>query len=382
MADMYGAPIGILASDQNIRQNIHAGLLAQKTLGEINAQPAEVDLKVAQAGNLRALTRQHTAEAAKLEEAAASLETMRRLGQEAAAEAQAQAQAVDQARLQGVDLTAADRPAGGFSRRPSAAEPLERLYDLGQKKGVPLDLLMPYAKKAADIRKEEAQTASANAEAEVRTLKAASDRAERMGALAQHAMKGPREYAIVRAQMAQEGLPVNALPASFEEALPGLRQLEATSVGVKDRADLLIKERTSKAAEVRAQADSARAGASVMRAKMAVKLGEQRFEAIAKNGGFLSPEARANAEEQAIRRRQLTDKELRKEFPPAPLDPAARVNGKSYTAADGRTRFLWTKDPASGNMVAVVIEPNSALAAKSPRAPRLAAKDEADFEDD
>ncbi|CAB5227573.1 hypothetical protein UFOVP1527_58, partial [uncultured Caudovirales phage] len=42
MSELYGAPSGIIASDQNIRQNIQAGLQAQKTLGEIEQLPADL----------------------------------------------------------------------------------------------------------------------------------------------------------------------------------------------------------------------------------------------------------------------------------------------------------------------------------------------------
>lgn len=48
MSDMFGAPIGIDAYDQNERQNILAGLSAGKTLGEIEAQPGAMAHTAAQ----------------------------------------------------------------------------------------------------------------------------------------------------------------------------------------------------------------------------------------------------------------------------------------------------------------------------------------------
>jgi len=339
MAEMYGAPVGIQASDENIRQNLHAGLMAQKALGEIAMQPEELALKRAQTLNTGALARLHTADAALKEAATRDAALMRKIDLEARAEQQA----IDQAKLAGVDLTVADRPKEGFSATQSAATPLERFAATAYNKGMPLDMITPVMEKAAKIRKEEATMLNQSTNAVVHQLAAQKAIAEQLGSAASYALQGPTQYAQVRAM---GGLPPG-LPLSFDLAAPQLQQLVSTSVSVKDRTDLEIKERNAKASEARAAAAQVSANASAARAGAYVATSATRRDALKK---ALGP----GSEEAADAKRATTEAARARAFktqlsfaPPVPLRFTAAHEGRLFTGDDKKIyRYLGMGPPS------------------------------------
>jgi len=333
MAEMYGAPVGIQASDENIRQNIQTGFQAQKLLGEIAMQPEELALKRAQTLNTGALTKLHLADAAQKEAAARDTALMRKIDLEVRAEQQA----IDQAKLAGVDLTVADRPKEGFSTTQSAATSLERFAAAAYNKGMPLDMVTPIVEKAAKIRKEEATTLSQSTNAAVHQLTAQKALAERLGSVASYALQGPTQYAQVRAM---GGLPPD-LPLSFSLAAPLLRQMVATSTTVKDKAELEIKERNAKASEARAAAAQVSANASAARAGAYVATSAARRDVLKK---ALGP----GSEEAADAKRATTEAARTRAFktqlsfaPPVPLRFIAAHEGRLFTGDDKKIyRYL------------------------------------------
>lgn len=339
MADLYGVASGVQASDENIRQNIHTGILAQKTLGDIAMQPAELALKQAQVLNTGALTRFHTAEAAKLESAARDITRMRDLQEKAAEQG-----AIDKARvIEGRDLTIADRPEGGFTAPRSAAEPIERFIQYAQGQKAPLDMLLPYIKQAEDTRHKEAQTLSATAEAAVRQATQVKATAERLGTVAQAALQGPEAYAQIRAL----GLLPPGLPLSFDLARRPLQALLNTSISEKDRQDLIIKKQTADAASARAKAEQSRAATSAARAADSAKTSVVRREFLRKAMGEGSPET-ANAKKSAAEKNNISAFKTQLSFaPPVPLRLTPAHEGKLMTGDNKKIyRYLGMGPPS------------------------------------
>lgn len=331
MADMFGAPIGIGAAEQDMRQVALGGLQAQKLLGEIAEQPDRARL-------VRAHAELYESQAAKAREEANDARKLAELS--AAAAARGQIATVD-------DLN---------PRVPrSGADYLEQLADLAVDRGVSPKTTADLYTKAAGIRQKEAATLSAQATQQVRQLDAGLKRAERLGALATMGLQGPQQYAQMRMLAAQEGLSVDHLPQDFNAARPLLQGVISSSMSAKDTIEAKRKEIHDAAQKARWNSSNARDSAAVKLAEKRGALIEERTKQIQKNGGSGSPEAKKAAEEMAATRRAIREAKVRKEFPPAPLDPSARQPGKTYTAADGKTRFIWDLDPQSGKYVAVVL---------------------------
>ena len=329
--ELTGFPAGVLASDANARANIGTVLAAQRALGEIEARPVELEHKRALADNARALAEQHREQAERSRRAAADLDLMRRLG----AEASAQERAVEEARVAGRDLTVADRPPGGFSASRSRADPLRRMIDYASAKGAPLDMLIPLEEKASKLAHEEATTINAQAEAQKRQLESTAKAADIRGTLAQSALKGPREYAMARALGLSMGVPFpEGLPMQYEAARPYLQQLVETSLDVKDKAELAIKERSARADEARAGAALQNAKTNSRKADAYVATSSARRDVLRKALGDGSSEAvdakaaTTEAKRTAAFRSQLVF------APMAPIKFETRHEGKMFTGID------------------------------------------------
>lgn len=329
MSDMFGAPIGIGAAEQDIRQAALGQLQAQKLLGEIAEQPDHAKL-------VRAHVELYAAQAEKARAAAAEQKKLADLSTEMAA--------------QGRDATVND-----LGEPLSGADYLEQFAQLAANKGIsPVTTASLYAK-AAEIRQKEAATLSTQAREKVWQLDVAKKRAERIGALATLGLQGPQQYDQMRMLAVQEGLPIDQLPQDFTAARPVLQGFVTSSMTAKDTIDTERRKIHEAAQEKRWQSANARDSASV---KLAEKRGElitERTQLLRKNGGGTSAEAKEAAQEMAATRRAIREAKVRKEFPPAPLDPSARQPGRTYTAADGKTRFLWDRDPRTGKNVAIVL---------------------------
>lgn len=350
MSELYGAPSGIIASDSEIRSNIHAGLLAQKTLGEIEQQPAELRLKTAHA---------------RLYESEAGLKESQMRDQQMLQQLE---QGIVQARNAGVDLSVAD--ARQVVKPQSMAAQLENVVTEGVKRGVPARLTLPYAEKAAHIRQQEAAAASSKANEVIHLIDAQKKQAERRGMLAQMGMQGPQQYAQMLQTAAEEGLPVDHLPQEWGG--PAVQQLQGivkSSLTVKESLELARKDLHEKAQEARWRSSSARDSASIGLAIARRDLTNERLSVLRKNGGDGSPEVHALREERRQNSIAVREARERKEFPPIPLSQSAVKPDQAYTLADG-TRARAVEDPngtiknLQGKILSLVRLPGVAKGAK------------------
>ena len=185
--EMFGAPLGIIASNDEIRKNVLTGLTAQKTLGDIAQQPAERDLKLAQA-------RLFGADAGVKEAAVAAAARERALSEEFLA----RRQLIEAKAQRGEIATVADLPPSGRLARRSGADQLIEYADFLDAKGAPISTTMKVREKIANIQQSEAATLSSEA-TQIKTQLATTEQlAGVLGQFAQGALAQPAQYQQVR----------------------------------------------------------------------------------------------------------------------------------------------------------------------------------------
>jgi len=296
----------------------------------MEAQPVELDLKRSQIAENEAQAAQHRMAALGAQQRLRDQQLLRQVDEEARAEERA----VREAEAQGRDLTVADRPPEGFAKKRSAAAPLERMLNYADRAGVPTDLIVPLAEKVAKIKGDEALQEQRETQASINRIKASQERAERVGALAQHALKGPREFALAKLQAAQDGLPLDFLPANYAEAVPMLRQMVDAAVTVKEKADLAIKKQTADAATSRAGAAHVSAAAASRRADAYVQTQTVRRDILNKAAGPGSEDAADAKRATTEARRTAAFRQQLIFAPQIPLKLEEKHEGKLFTGTD------------------------------------------------
>ena len=354
MSAMFGAPVGIGAAEQDLREVVQGGLQAQKALGEIEAQPGERALKEAQ-------TRVYTAEASLKESQVADAEVMANLAKGLAASKKAAGAGL---------VLPAEVVLGG--KRPSAADHLEELYQYGVDQGVSPTRLAAMAKQAADIRQKEASAASGESTAKLNELKGKAARAEQIAQMAQSGLQGQQQYDAMRMAMANAGMPVDRLPQTWQEARPQLQAMIAQGMKVRDFAKLEIDQEELKAKKPLWAAQTSRANAGVALAKARHSLAKQEYDLKVKYEGENSAGALAAKRSMEQRRDAITFKEMDATYLPAPLDPSNWKENQAYRIGD---KFFIARRQGGvggfggtmgGELVTDVPEAYRKLAAKTP----------------
>ena len=323
MADMFGAPIGISKGMEDQNRNVLSGLAAAKTLGDIEQQPAELDLKQSHARLYRAEAETKEADAA-AQRAIAAIARGNQSGEDATPEELAQNAVNLGARLTGAGFT---------------------------KQGMAL------AKTGVDMTAKIATGEAAQASAMLRKIRAQTEQLTQRASFALGALNGGSQTAYETAKLAavQAGYPEALdLPERFEDARPLLTQMVAQGTKAKDAEEMARKRLVDKAriGALGASAAKNSAARDVIQAKLpGIKI---LTNEIVKNGGKHSPEALAHQRELNETRAQARLLRDAVNFPPAPADPALRQEGKTYTAANG-AKFRWQKGP-DGKPAAYLID--------------------------
>ena len=356
MAELWGAPNGIIAADELQRKNFLSGLEAQKVLLDVQKQPYEIDKLQADAAHQRALAGVNALTAIKAQRALATDETLRQASVAADAEIAAREKLVAEKAAQGTNATVADLGADGKVPVNSATARTEEMIRQAVKRGASEMELIPLRKELSLIYQQDASAAHSRAQAFEQQMQARGKQQDEYASLANYMKKGPKEYAAGLQQAMQiPGLNLSKVPPVWSQ--DAVRMLDAVTSSVvkeKDRIDLQIKQQTADAATLRAKADQARAGTDAMVAGERVKLMRARRDKIEAELGDGSSE-KSEATRALTQLRDVNrDAKLKKDFPPAPIDPTARRLGQTYTAANG-TRFIWENDPRTNKPVARVI---------------------------
>lgn len=325
MSDLYGAPSGIIAEQEQYNKNLGTAFAAQKTLGEIGMQPLDAEIK-------RQHARLYGAEADKLGMEAADAEQLRRLGADLA-----------NLRNSGVEPTVADLATAGRPK-PTTGDYFSQAIDLAIRRGVSPKVVSTLAKDAATVTSREAATVSHQMTALNQQMQAQRRQAENLGAEAAFALQGPQQYQQWLLQLAGQGQDVSMMP-DFAAARPMLQGLVDQAMTVKQKIDADLKKRNTAATELRSQASAANNYARVALSKERLGRAKEDRARANKYDGEKSQAALEARKAEAGSRRAYADDRDKKNFPPAPLDPAARTVGNTYTGSDGQ-RYVWAQDSA------------------------------------
>lgn len=332
MADLFGAPQGIMAAEEAGQKSLLSGLSALKTMGEINAQPAEASYK-------GALARLHNAEAADKEAAASASAELTRIQAAVAAENQRSLAET------GLPLTA-DKldPATGTVRR---TDPATQMFDYVAQlkaKGARPDQVMKLELAATQMQQRQAAAAHNAAQTEQQQALAAKAQRQQSGAIASALLANPQTYAQMR--LAGTGDPVldANLPPTYAAAKPLLEHIRNAAIDADKKEELRLRAITAGAAAQSAAATSRVADARVGVLKVRKDMLTEDLEQAKKTGGKYDPAVTALKAERT--KADIAHKAALEaaRFPGIPVDSKFAEVGKNYTLPDGRRVTLVGKN--------------------------------------
>jgi len=346
MSELWGAPSGILASEQLLQNNLKSGLDAVKTLGEIEQQPAQKRVLEAQAQRWEAEADQDKLKSAAFRQQQA-LDT--EFSQEEAAARLAEIEGIE---ATGQQATVANTSRPGTARKVSAADRLLRYQEFLERRGAPISMTAGIAKGIADIRKDEALAFDHTWRGLKNEVQAGKEQADQLGAMATYGKQGPQQYAIMLAQAAEKGMPIDHLPRTFgPAAVAELDSIIQSAVTVKDQMELKLKAATEKRQEALAASTRAVNAANIKLIGARIKNLDSLIDARIKNDGPDSPDvAREKERRDALKAAQERYQDMER-FPPAPVkveDYKIEHHGQTFTLANGaRVRAIVDvkKDP-------------------------------------
>lgn len=338
MAELFGAPVGMLAAGEQSRQNALAGLEAQKVMNTLALQPSQIELNKAHTGYYGA----QTAEAQAKADAA---NVMQRLGAGYTADQRLRQGVIDGKAAQGQTATVADFKGAG--QKVSVAQPLKDFaaYALGE--GAPPTLLKQIYGEIATIEEKEAQGAWRNQEVLASQDKVSRDKRKETGGIAAAAAASPEQYAAIMMNPALRDRLPKELTGDYNTDSRVLRTIGQASMDTNQQEDNKLQRAELDAQQARFAAGQALRDAKVTAANADFLLKYERYEQLVKNGQAVTDAGIAAKNEVAAAARVRRAAAADKATPQLPLDPKARVLNKAYTIPDGRIA-TWEIDPATG----------------------------------
>ena len=336
MSELYGAPSGIIASDQNIRQNIQAGLQAQKTLGEIEQLPADLALKQSHA-------RLYGAEAIAKEEATAAMREARtwetRMAADMAAESQERLRLINEVpATQGRNATVADLPPNGTASKASPVDQLQAQADWLTKNNAPRSMLNPLLEKISLVSQHMAAAEHNNAQAENQRALQAKTTLDTIGGIAGTAARSPIDYLSITSNPAYKQYLPPGLTGNYWTDKPALQAIADASIEQKDKN---TQEREKRNTDSQISFRTTETNVAKQREEVLRQRADD-LKTVAANGGKTNgPNSVSTREKnnQAIRASEERVFAAQLKFAPMiPLDPdVLKQNiGRMYTMADRR----------------------------------------------
>jgi hypothetical protein len=354
MPELFGAPNGIIAKQDYQNQ----GLQAQRLMGDIAMQPAELQTKQAQA-------RLYAAEAGAKEATNAQAQRMADLeSQFMQSEADARKQVSDSGVAQGTVMTVKDLPSGGSIMRASAADSLERLLQFSNGR-LPPSATAGLSKQVADIHQKEAAAAANNSKASLEATKGQIAQFEQIGNVAGSAALSPANYAAILMDPQTRKLLPQELTGNYRTDVPVLRAIEQASQDSIKRANLAREQADSESKRRLNNAQISKADAAIDLIKTRATALKEDRTLRAKYGGATSQEAADLKKAQTALTQARMEALALKTAPPMPLDPALVEVGKTYTGAGGVKYDIIGLD-AKGNPIG---RPHVQAAYTAPSAP-------------
>lgn len=333
MAELFGAPLGIIAKQEGNQQEMLRGLTAQKMLGDIEAQPTELAYK-RQLGSL------HAADAALKMQEVGSNAAMLRL-QSDWAEQEARGGLADKiSQTEGRVATTADVPKGGAAKAWSPATKLIELAQFAEARKVPPQLLTKLYESIAGIQKEEGVREHNTAQAAERRYTVESKERDELGGAAAAAASSPENYA--RISMFG-GLPqeiLKKLTGNYATDRKALQYLADSTRTAQQQADQARQAQELKLSGARVATSQAKANAYIQVAKARVDRLKQDADILEKTAGPKTQAYIDKLKTTSEAQRELTVAWELRNYPTVPLKAADRELGKVYTGSDG-TRFRY-----------------------------------------
>ncbi len=314
MADLFGAPLGILAAEENNRASTLSGLKAVEMLGAIAQQPADLALKQAHA-------REFVAQAAEREAKTSELQRLAGI----------------HARVTGLPLTAdqVDSKTGTAKQR----DPAQELFDYAdamKTAGATEADVLPFIEKGAKVRQQLASASHAQAQMEEQKALAAKEQRKKLGATASALLASPQNYAQMMMSGQVDPELAKNLPKDYAMAKPILEFISRSAIEADKKEELRLNELRTKAAQASSAAATSVATARVSVLEKRGKILQDDVDHIGKVGGKYSPEVIAAKAADAQNKKSLAQARDAKMFPGIPVDPKFAEVGKSYTLPDGR----------------------------------------------
>ena len=338
MAELFGAPLGMIAADEQSRQNALVGLEAQKVMNTLALQPSQIALNQAHTGYYGAQT---AAENAKVEAAS----VMQRLGAGFTADQKLRQGVIDEKAAKGQTATVADLKGAG--QKVSVAQPLKDFAAYALGKGAPPTVLEKIYGEIATIEGREAEAAWKNQQVVSDQDKTARDLRTEIGGIAAAAAENPQQYAaIMMNRDLRKRLPPE-LTGSYDTDRPTLRAIGQASMDANKQGDNRRQQAELEARQAQFIAGNALRDAKVLAADADFLLKYERYNLLVKNGQAATDAGLAAKQAVTNAARARTAAAADKAAPQLPLDSKARVLNKSYTLPDGRIA-TWETDPATG----------------------------------
>lgn len=328
----WGAPGGIELREAGNRASLASGLQAQKMLGDIAAQPAELQYKQAQA-------RLVGAQATGAETANANALMMLGLDKQFNQEYNARQTLTDAAANSGVTATVADLRNGSATATLAPTS----LYDRSiarikwmEAQGLPESLIAPERDKVATGLEHQSIASYRSAQTGEINFKQQQARLSQIGGIARAASASPEQFAQAMLNPDTAALlPKGMGMLSYEQALPHLTQIYTSAMTSQQQATEANQAQTRTARTLLDQSTIARNAATASAAVARADLTKTYQTNIVKNGGDKSSSA-ADARDSANTARDNADAaKFRATYQAAPLDPKQWKVGTSYSNADG-----------------------------------------------
>jgi hypothetical protein len=338
MAELFGAPVGMLAAGEQSRQNALVGLEAQKVMNTLALQPSQIELNKAHTGYYGA----QTAEAQAKADAAS---VMQRLGEGYTADQKLRQGVIDGAAAQGRTATIDDLKGAG--KKVSTAQPLKDFAAYATGQGASPMVLEKIYGEIATIEEKEAQGAWRSQEVLASQDKVAREQRTEVGGIAAAAAESPQQYAAIMMNPAlRERLP-KELTGDYNTDSRVLRAIGQASMDANKQADNRRQQAELDARQANFNAGEAKRNAQVAAATAQADLAAERLANIIKYGDQNSEAGlaakKAATEAAKARTAALQDKTT----PQLPLDPGGRKLNQSYKLPDGRTA-RWETNPTTG----------------------------------
>ena len=338
MAELFGAPLGMMAADEQSRQNALVGLEAQKVMNTLALQPSQIALNQAHTGYYGA----QTAEANAKVEAA---NVMQRLGAGFTADQQLRQGVIDGAAAKGQIATVADLKGAG--EKVSVAQPLKDFAAYAAGKGAPPTVLEKIYGEIATIEEKEAQGLWRKQEALSAQDKTAREQRTEIGGIAAAAAESPQQYAAIMMNPALRNSLPKELTGSYTTDRAVLRAIGQASMDANKQADNRRQQAELEARQANFNAGQSKRDAAVTLADAQFLLTMERYENLVKNGQAVTDAGIEAKKAVTAAAKARTAAAADKAAPQLPLDSKARVLNKSYTLPDGRIA-TWETDPATG----------------------------------